>query len=101
MVTSKRISKVLITTCNAFLVKRRKPHPEVGWGFKEKGGWRLPTLPHVIAVPLALRGLTTLFGKGRGEHPRYNHHFCTWSIGPDAAYCHINILKSWIQDLVT
>ena len=25
-------------------------------------------------VPSAMRGLTSLFGKGRGEDPRYNHH---------------------------
>jgi hypothetical protein len=31
---------------------------------KKKGD--RPTLPHVIAVPSAVRGLTTLFGKGRG-----------------------------------
>ena len=36
--------------------------------------WRLPTLPHVGAVPLAMGGLTSLFGMGRGEHPRQNHH---------------------------
>ena len=36
--------------------------------------WRLPTLPHLIAVPSADWGLTSLFGMGRGEHPTYNHH---------------------------
>jgi hypothetical protein len=36
--------------------------------------WQLPTLPHCGAVPLAMGGLTSLFGKGRGEHPRKNHH---------------------------
>jgi hypothetical protein len=36
--------------------------------------WRLLTLPRVTAVPSALRGLTSLFGMGRGEHPHYNHH---------------------------
>ena len=25
-------------------------------------------------VPSAMRDLTALFGKGRGEHPRQNHH---------------------------
>ena len=44
-------------------------------------GWRLPTLPPVTAVPLALRGLTALFGMGRGEHPRYNHHYCSAAYG--------------------
>ena len=36
--------------------------------------WRLPTLPPVRAVPLALPGLTSLFGMGRGEHRHYYHH---------------------------
>ena len=30
---------------------------------------RLPTLPHCIAVPSALVGLTSLFGMGRGGTP--------------------------------
>ena len=41
-------------------------------GFKRI--WQLPTLPHCCAVPSAMRGLTSLFGMGRGEHPRQNHH---------------------------
>jgi hypothetical protein len=36
--------------------------------------WQLPTLPHCGAVPSAIRGLTSLFGMGRGEHPWKNHH---------------------------
>ena len=40
----------------------------------EKRRWRLPTLPHCGAVPSAMGGLTSLFGMGRGEHPRHNHH---------------------------
>ena len=36
--------------------------------------WQLPTLPHCCVVPSAMRGLTSLFGMGRGEHPRQNHH---------------------------
>jgi hypothetical protein len=31
------------------------------------------TLPHVIAVPSAQAGLTSLFGMGRGEPHRYSH----------------------------
>ena len=31
--------------------------------------WRRPTLPHVTAVPSALKGLTSLFGMGRGGTP--------------------------------
>ena len=30
--------------------------------------------PRKTQVPSAMRGLTTLFGMGRGEHPRQNHH---------------------------
>ena len=41
------------TSCMAPLEKRR----------------RLPTLPHCIAVPSALVGLTSLFGMGRGGTP--------------------------------
>ena len=36
--------------------------------------WQLPTLPHCCAVPSAMAGLTSLFGKGRGEHRRQYHH---------------------------
>ena len=32
-----------------------------------------PTLPPFTAVPLALAGLTSLFGMGRGGHRRYRH----------------------------
>ena len=35
--------------------------------------WHRPTLPRVTAVPLALVGLTSLFGMGRGGHHRYRH----------------------------
>ena len=36
---------------------------------------RLPTLPGFIPVPSAWRGLTSLFGMGRGGPPRYSHHY--------------------------
>ena len=36
--------------------------------------WQQPTLPDVTPVPLALRGLTSLFGMGRGDHSRYSRH---------------------------
>ena len=36
--------------------------------------WQRLTLPRFTAVPSALRGLTSLFGMGRGGHPRYSHH---------------------------
>jgi len=42
-----------------------------------------PTLPPVTAVPLALAGLTSLFGMGRGGHRRYRHLkiFAGWLVG--------------------
>ena len=33
--------------------------------------WHLPTLPGLIQVPSAVRGLTALFEMGRGVHPPY------------------------------
>ena len=30
--------------------------------------------PSKVQVPSAMGGLTSLFGMGRGEHPRQNHH---------------------------
>ena len=30
--------------------------------------------PGLTRVPSAMRDLTSLFGMGRGEHPRQNHH---------------------------
>jgi hypothetical protein len=36
--------------------------------------WHLPTLPGLIQVPSAVRGLTALFEMGRGVHPPYQHH---------------------------
>ena len=36
--------------------------------------WQRLTLPPFTAVPSALGGLTSLFGMGRGGHPRYSHH---------------------------
>ena len=35
--------------------------------------WRLPTFPQTSAVSSAIKGLTSLFGMGRGEHLCYNH----------------------------
>ena len=35
--------------------------------------WRRPTFPRTSAVSSAMRGLTSLFGMGRGEHLLYNH----------------------------
>ena len=36
--------------------------------------WQRPTLPRITAVPLALQGLTSLFGMGRGGLLCYSHH---------------------------
>ena len=35
--------------------------------------WRRPTFPQTSAVSSAMKGLTSLFGMGRGEHLLYNH----------------------------
>ena len=35
--------------------------------------WRRPTFPQTSAVSSAMRGLTSLFGMGRGEHPLHSH----------------------------
>ena len=49
------------------LVKKRPQH--CCWGLEEGSD----ILSHQMAVPSALMGLTSLFGKGRGEPHRYNH----------------------------
>ena len=57
---------------NSTKIGDKKKHP---W-FWTKGGdknRRRPTLPHFTAVPSALWGLTSLFGMGRGVHPRNSH----------------------------
>jgi hypothetical protein len=46
----------------------------------EYKSWRRLTLPRVTAVPSALRVLTSLFGKGRGGHPRHSHHYNLWCV---------------------
>ena len=38
--------------------------------------WRRPTFPQTSAVSSARRGLTSLFGMGRGGPPCYSHHVC-------------------------
>jgi hypothetical protein len=45
---------------------------------------RLPTLPGLIQVPSAVRGLTSLFGMGRGGHPSYKHHQIFWNHLPSS-----------------
>ena len=53
-------------------IKKQKSPTKKSKGFLCKIGHR-PTLPPVTAVPLALAGLTSLFGMGRGGHRRYRH----------------------------
>lgn len=43
-----------------------------GKAFNKYGGYLLSQVKD--QVPSAMRDLTTLFGMGRGEHPRQNHH---------------------------
>ena len=44
-------------------------------------GGRRPTFPRSRAVSSALRGLTSLFGMGRGAPPRYCRHSClSWPL---------------------
>ena len=49
----------------------KKPSTVSCEGFYKIG--HRPTLPPFTAVPLALAGLTSLFGMGRGGHRRYRH----------------------------
>ena len=51
--------------------RTKKPLYVKDKGFNKIG--HRPTLPPVTAVPLALAGLTSLFGMGRGGHRRYRH----------------------------
>ena len=53
------------------LIQKQKSH-SIEWLFVI--GWRRPTFPQIDAVSSALRGLTSLFGMGRGGPPRYSHH---------------------------
>ena len=46
-------------------------------------------LSHRKAVPSALRSLTSLFGMGRGEPPRYNHQQ------------HLSSLPHWVTDSIS
>src|SRR5690349_25174905 len=58
--------------------------------------WQLPTLPHCGAVPSAMRGLTSLFGMGRGEHPRQNHHKSFAGLtSPETCYQDQEIRSYW------
>ena len=43
--------------------------------------WQLPTFPQTSAVSSALKGLTSLFGMGRGEHLCYSHQNILLKIG--------------------
>ena len=71
--------------------RRKAPRPAALTGFAAPGNgeaqneespectglsykdWRRPTFPQINAVSSAMRGLTSLFGMGRGGHPLYSH----------------------------
>ena len=56
---------------NKYIVKQKKPfYIKCKRAFK-KGG---DILSRYYSVPSALIGLTSLFGMGRGDPYRYNHH---------------------------
>ena len=55
-------------------------------GFFKYKSWRRLTLPRITAVPSALRVLTSLFGKGRGGHPRHSHHYNLRCVQPFAIH---------------
>ena len=44
--------------------------------YKDQGSINMAATysPGLTRVPSAMRDLTSLFGMGRGEHPRQNHH---------------------------
>ena len=44
-------------------------------------GGRRPTFPQSLAVSSARRGLTSLFGMGRGAPPRNSRHVLLWKSG--------------------
>ena len=50
--------------------KQKKGAPDETPSVKD---WRRPTFPQTSAVSSAMKGLTSLFGMGRGEHLLYNH----------------------------
>ena len=64
----------IVTRYLSDLANARNKKSPVQWSteLSFKIGHR-PTLPPVTAVPLALAGLTSLFGMGRGGHRRYRH----------------------------
>ena len=49
--------------------------------------------PGLTRVPSAMRDLTSLFGMGRGEHPRQNHH----KIFESKTHNYLHIGKAHIQ----
>ena len=70
-----------------FYLKKKKACPETAKACPSRAGfpvwvWRRPTFPQANAVSSARRGLTSLFGMGRGGPPCYSHHVClsvsTW-----------------------
>ena len=60
------------------LMKRIKTEKPQRYAEASVIGWRRPTFPQLRAVSSALRGLTSLFGMGRGGPPRYSHRMFLW-----------------------
>ena len=56
-------------TAETATTKKASAHHVMHGGWIKLKKWRLPTLPHCIAVPSAQVGLTSLFGMGRGGTP--------------------------------
>ena len=66
-----------------FISELQRTSPMIVRGYIQKKGtrlwipfikdWQLPTFPQTSAVSSALKGLTSLFGMGRGEHLCYSH----------------------------
>ena len=60
---------------------------------------RLPTLPGLIQVPSAVRGLTSLFGMGRGGHPSYKHHQIFKSISRPISFDEFSLFLNQQTDI--
>ena len=61
-------------------IKQRSPH--LGWCRLSVVGGRRATFPRSPAVSSPRRGLTSLFGMGRGAPPRHSRHFCLFAACP-------------------
>ena len=57
------------STDNQVVIYEKKPPETMSAPEASTEKRQLPTLPHCIAVPSAMAGLTSLFGMGRGGTP--------------------------------